>query len=255
MKYAISIIICSILLLFLFPKNHIHVPSEDPPVSPTETKQSPFSAVIQYKNITYGIAAYEVDTNETVDLIPNFSQKMGSADVFLSNSCSFLTNGSFYTPENEPVGLFQIGDHILKPFIQNRTVNSVVYRRNKSLYVDYDYLQTPTDWIFQAGPMLYFHGSPLPLKIKNDEPARRMVAIQRSDNRILFTAIVIESQITSGPYLADVPVILKTYSSQKAIPIQNAVNLDGGSASVFHSDSMVYPEFNPVGSFLCVRPR
>ncbi len=85
------------------------------------------------------------------------------------------------------------------------------------------------------------------IRIQNDELTRRML-VARSGDQWYFLAITDQDNTFNGPLLSDVPKIL----GKVPIVIDEALNLDGGSASAFYSaHGARLGELTPIGSFFC----
>ena len=90
------------------------------------------------------------------------------------------------------------------------------------------------------------------LSILDDKPGRRVVVAQ-AENKIYFIAFYNNNSVYLGPNLSDLPQLLKMFAQKRKTTILNALNLDGGAASAFHTDNFSLPELTPVGSFFCIK--
>src|SRR3989344_4783806 len=102
----------------------------------------------------------------------------------------------------------------------------------------------------QSGPMLMFEGTPLSLRLANDELRRRVIALLVNDELIFMTVVGQDSEL-SGPYLSDLPGLVEAIAGKNGWQVSQAINLDGGTASAFYTDKVYLEELNPVGSIFC----
>ena len=104
-------------------------------------------------------------------------------------------------------------------------------------------------WAVQTGPILWENNQPIKINTTNDKSARRGVAILSSDNKLYFVIFYNPMAEVLGPYLNDLPEILKLLN----ISITSAINLDGGGASAFYDGRTFLEESDPVGTILCAK--
>lgn len=215
------------------------LPSEDPKDAVLGTTSSP-SPVVDFVSTPFV-------SGEAVTLIPNYTERLTSDEIQSKYECEYLVNAGFYTKENTPVGLFQSGTTVLRN------------ERSSSLFdgfVTVNELRTPritrslpTDRLalaLQTGPILIENGKEAPLSIKNDEQARRMVAVVSADNKISF--VMIQSSL-----LQALPSVLMKWAQDNKVIIADAINLDGGSASTFRGPQIIFPEITSIGSAFCIK--
>jgi uncharacterized protein YigE (DUF2233 family) len=209
--------------------------------------------VIESRN---GLTAYfiiSVNIPSDVKLIPNFSEKLLSNQVMESKSCKYLINGSFYDKNYQPLGLFTVSNKIYKEESNNPLINGFIWKTsNNQIQIDKNSISTNINWILQTGPILIYDNQAVDLDIHNDESARRVLAAITSDNKLFFIALFANDNINSGPYLGSVPDIVTAISTKENLKIARAINLDGGSASVFISPEISLTELTTVGSFFCI---
>jgi len=188
----------------------------------------------------------------TLDLIPNFKEKKTFSTIVSENSCKAAINAGFYTKEDLPVGYFKSNGAVLRNqkdsllFDGFFTVNLLSTPRiTRSLPVDELHLG------LQLGPIIFENGSPVRLKIRNDSPERRMALVVDGNNQVYFLTVFGQSNQFFGPNLSDFPSEVEKWAKNKNIPIADAINLDGGSASAFFSPNISIAEISPVGGVLC----
>ncbi len=103
----------------------------------------------------------------------------------------------------------------------------------------------------QTGPIIKENNSYITLKIQDDNGARRVLAAITGDNRLYFLVIYDNNSQFNGPLLADVPSLVGNFENESGIHFADVINLDGGAASAFYSDSASLSEINPSGAFFC----
>lgn len=176
-----------------------------------------------------------------------------TSNEILSDNCTGLVNAGFYTKENLPVGLFVENGIKLKDWKESLLFDGIL--SVNTLNVARITEEVPKDDLtdaVQSGPLLISNSFNHELSIINDKPARRMVAIIDGDNTLYFFTIYNPNSVFDGPYLADMPEILRIIEGMSDIKFADAINLDGGSASAFMFDSVRLPELSPIGSYYCI---
>ncbi len=200
---------------------------------------------------TYYFSHLIIDQFEKLKLLPNFKDQLASIDLIDKHNCSVLVNAGFYSEDYKPLGwLVSEKTEISKP-ITSQLFNGFLSVNNNRLSIS-SYLKDDSKLGFQSGPILVQNSQPLSLKIRNDQLRRRIIAAQTKDGSLLFMVITSPDSLFLGPLLADTPKIVIAIASQLKTPIIHALNLDGGSASVFYNQKVHIKEFSPVGSFFCL---
>jgi len=104
----------------------------------------------------------------------------------------------------------------------------------------------------QSGPLLISAGRPERLRMKQDEATRRVFVAIDEEQRVIFGVVYHTEEVFKGPILSDLPEIINLFSQKTGIKLVSAMNLDGGSASVFADENIFLGELSNVGSFFCV---
>lgn len=179
-----------------------------------------------------------------ISLIPNWDNPKKFKEVMTSEKCLYGTNGGFYTKQNKPIGLVISDSKVLNPRQNNRLFNGYVSDQG----VGYD-LPIDANWALQTGPILWENNQSIKVNTTNDRSARRGVALTTTDNKLYFAIFYNPQAPILGPYLNDLPEIIKSLN----IPIDSAINLDGGGASAFYDGKTYLEESDPVGTVLCAK--
>ena len=191
----------------------------------------------------------------SLELINNLDEKLDAKNAKDIHSCSSLVNAGFYNENNEFVGLFLTEGEVLSNYRKNTLFDGVF---------SINYLDTPRitriqpkdslRLAVQTGPILVENSYAVPLKIKNDHKARRVIAAIDGLNELYFLVIYQKDSFFSGPELAKLPEIIKLIEQKTDVNFADAINLDGGTASTFfHEDEISLNELSLVGAFFCLR--
>lgn len=258
MKRYILISICLISMIWILAKSiYTNVqPSAQPSYTllrPSPTPEVPPSSTYALYGQLFRFSLFPVDTVSVIRLIPNFTKQVSSIEATQTQQCAFLSSGGFYTPENNPIGLFITEGIQLNSYKPNALLNGY-FSVSDSGIASISSIP-PREHIsiaLQSGPLLYTDGIPKNLTIRNDEPARRIVVAQTDTNNVVFIALYASENTFEGPYLAHVPQHLKEIERLTHLSFVNALNLDGGSASAFITKDLSITELTQVGSFFCV---
>ncbi len=189
-----------------------------------------------------------------VELYSNLKEQHLSEQIKVDKSCSVLVNGGFYSEENTHLGLFVSNFETISRFSQNALLNGFLSIDSADKITISADLPSATPRLgLQSGPLLMLDKEPLTLTIKNDEPKRRIVAGTTLNNNLIFLAFYRDQSIYEGPMLEKLPDIINLFEKQTGIEIIDAINMDGGSASIFISNYDRLNELVHVGSYFCVK--
>ncbi|OGM75452.1 hypothetical protein A2382_04115 [Candidatus Woesebacteria bacterium RIFOXYB1_FULL_38_16] len=207
---------------------------------------------ITYNGSTFTLNIYKVSDLDNLYLYNNLTNSKTSTNLTQINNCKFLINAGFYSTKEEPIGLFITEGETLSIFNTNALLNGIF--TINSLATPRISKALPTDDIrlaLQTGPILIENTSLQTIKLNNDKKARRMILAITGSNELYFMAIYTRESVFNGPFLTDIPLIIEKLNSELNLSIADAINLDGGSASAFISDSIKLTELSPIGSYFC----
>ena len=254
--YLIGILaIISSLILLTIAKGNLQskkrialpVSTPSPFVMPENTVE------ITFDGKSYWVSWIKVDDLSKLTLFPNFQEKTTARSFINKNKCQYLVNGGFYTEDDRPLGLFESGGEKIREKSANFLIPEIFFVTSDG---EFDMVAEPplrkVRFALQTGPLLIEKGLPKKLAIKNDETSRRMVVGKTSQREVIFLAVYDKEETFQGPPLSDLPGIINEFQKQKGIFFTKAVNLDGGSASVFYTNSLFLEELTYAGSFFCV---
>ena len=243
----ILLILAAIGAGYIFRQTHKSVPAQ--PTDQTIIAQPTIAATpdfeVSLENRTFFVFWQNIRGNN-LSLIPNFENRRTSTQQMEEYTCAYGVNGGFYTKDYKPIGLFTSEGKTLSAPILDQTFNGFFVKES-----DGELLITkrpPSDLVsfaLQSGPYINRQTS---LRIKNDDFERRMVVAKTGDDIWYFIALTEKDNPFGGPQLAQVPKILQLLP----LGLDEALNLDGGSASAFHNtNGMHLGELTPIGSFFC----
>lgn len=249
-KIAVLVLIFLAIILALTSTNSEKIKIFNSPI-PTST---PFKNLIEidYEEQKLSVSWFEMDKNQQISLIPNFTEKENASDIFRNNSCSGLVNGGFYTPENSPIGLFVSSDKKISNYQNNLLFNGFLKFKDSDASITSNPNVDGYDIVLQTGPVLFRNSRPVNLAIRNDSFDRRMVA-GVTDSKVIFMSFYNKSSVFSGPYLGDLPGLIDQFGKLTNTKVIDAINLDGGSASAFYTSNFSLSEISPIGSAFCIK--
>ena len=195
---------------------------------------------------------YELADYSKLSLIDNNKQQE-SIKLVETNDCKVAINGGFYDLKNRPLGLMIIDQQELYPTIESELLNGFLWLSQLGEFGITDILPNiDLELSLQSGPLLFQNGSPLPLSILNDKLARRSVMATLDDGNLLLVTIFDGQSAFLGPYLKQLPTVLQEIADENDLVIIDAINLDGGSASMFKNNKRYLSEYKSIGSMFCI---
>ncbi|OGG03931.1 hypothetical protein A2W14_05695 [Candidatus Gottesmanbacteria bacterium RBG_16_37_8] len=212
----------------------------------------------EYGRVKYLVFGVKIPNLSKISLIANFSEKFTGEKLVKENNCDLGINGGFYQGNEQPLGLFFSGEKQYGKIVKSSIANSFVWQDKAG---DLRFIRTPpvnfqfTDFIFQTGPYIFPNKNQL--RLIRDERARRSLLGKDFQGNLYFISITKKDNLDAGPHLADLPVIFWQLKEGNIFPLEELVNLDGGSASFFYSrdeeGNLTLSSWAPIGSLICVR--
>ncbi len=235
-----------------FVRSTLNTATSSTPV-PNDTISTQKLSTVTVHEETYVYAFFETTSTARISLVPNFSEKMGSSTMIGDLGCQQAINGGFYDTSDRPLGLFITNNQTLRNQVANTLINGFIWAtRNGAAGITRELPAGPFAFALQTGPLLMLNGSALPLKLKSDEHARRMVAA-KTPKGFAFIALYSEDSAFGGPFLVDLPEVIQAIDVREHFDMIDAINLDGGSASAFANGETTLSELKPIGSLFCVK--
>jgi uncharacterized protein YigE (DUF2233 family) len=188
-----------------------------------------------------------------VSLFSNLDRREPSNTLQGSFDCPSIVSAGFYSKENTHIGLFMTNGEVLSNASKNALFNGFFTMSNDNVPSITNISPSDARFSVQTGPILIRNSTPLGLSIRNDEPARRLVAATTREGNIVFIVVYDERSVFSGPRLGDLPEIVFDMSNNTELDITDAINLDGGSASVFVNQRLNLRELTKIGGFFCIK--
>lgn len=241
----------AVFLLYNFSVNEKALPSPVPEEK-TQKTSSQFDLTFNKKN--YRINWVEAVVPKNIELAGNLEEKKSAKSIYEAKQCQVLTNGGFYTEDNDYIGLLYVDGKKLSNEPKDSFFNGVFYvtklgEAGIGSGVPLDQIK----YAVQSGPLLVRYRDYQRLRIANDENKRRMVVAINDKNEVILLTVYDPVSGYMGPKLAEVPDILQKFAAEKEIIIVDALNLDGGSASAFYTEGVALGEITHIGSYLCAR--
>ncbi len=256
-KLFIGIAVISAIIIGLRLSSDSSKPTnnQQPTLSPSPTPSPLPDQTIDYsvKGKMFRASWFTVSDIGKVFLYSNLDQKQTASEFISDKKCKEAVNAGFYTKEYKPVGLFVSEGKTLRDFTPNALFNGIVSisENNEARFLDSP--PSNTRIALQTGPFLIRDRQQMALRIQNDQSARRIAVGLTSNNTLLYMAFYDPENVYEGPLLNELPADLQEFQKQTGIMINDALNLDGGSASAFYTKGLFLQELTPVGSFFCIR--
>ncbi len=251
--FVIIIIFC--LFTFLLLKEKSQPSPESTPIAENQ-KSSQLTEMpsISLNDVSYRYAVYQVANKSQLHLYPNFESQEKSIKLYTDNHCQVLVNGGFYSTDHKPLGWLVSESHEISRQIISKLLDGFIWMETDGrVFASTQVPQEAAIWGLQTGPLLIFRKDPTELKIISDKKSRRLVAGIDDQNNVWFLVIVGENSIFQGPLLASLPQVLLAIGKKETIYFTDAINLDGGSASVFITANLQIIETSFAGSYFCLK--
>jgi len=220
-------------------------------ISPTPKPQVEFPTVT-FEDKTYTYVVSDTVAGTKLALIPNHEDQKMSGELMMDNNCRTGVNGGFYGEDGKPLGWMVSEGREIRKEISSRLFNGFLWvSEGGKTEITVEKPQQPVEHALQTGPVLALDGKPAQLAMAKDKPARRMVALITAAKQLKFASIYYTDNPLLGPELGNMPAILQKMDIGGTI--EAAINLDGGTASAFHSPQVDLDELVTVGSWWCVK--
>lgn len=224
------------------------------PIPSLTTELTPYAPDNNFTIDSVNVAYVVIDEPQNLELIANFKENLFSVRIEKEYHCRFLTNGGFYTEDKKPTGLFITNDIVYREKVSSNFLNGFFsVDKNNQAIISVLFSLAPVKFSLQSGPLLFSEGLPAGLKIKDDFSARRVAVGTTTDDKLIFMVFYNQESQYDGPKLSALPQIIAEINSKVGLNLKNALNLDGGSASLFMAKNTRLSELSQVGSFLCLK--
>jgi exopolysaccharide biosynthesis protein len=225
------------------------------PLPPPQASPPPIintMATVEYADQLFHFSWVKIDQPQNLDIYPNFQAKSSTQELINQQNCSILVNGGFYGQDDHPIGWLVSQGNLVSQPVKSRLLNGYLSLINDQVSISAIRPQTAVTLGLQSGPLLVFDQKPLILKIKDDQARRRLIAAQTNNHQLIFLVIVGSDSLFTGPLLADTPAVVTAIGGKIGESLTAALNLDGGSASVFYTPGIYLEEFSWIGSYFCL---
>lgn len=199
----------------------------------------------------YRYAWVKLDNLANLKLLPNHDAQASSEDLAKTYHCQVLVNGNFYDENDRPLGWLVSQGETLSKAIISSLFNGFLSLSPSNVTISLSVPQGSVNFGLQSGPLLILDSKPQLLKINNDQPRRRVIVALNNQSELIFLVLTGTDSLYSGPLLADTPKLVLALGQALNQNLVTALNLDGGSASAFHTDTIHLNEYAYIGSFFC----
>ena len=220
-------------------------------VSPTPAPDPPKSVEIDAGKFEYRY--FTVSGDEGLGLVYNYANKIAAEDLIKAYGCTKAINGGFYDFDSSPLGLVISDFRQLADNRPNKLFDGYLYvtREGRAGIAEKPVYANVKDEV-QTGPVLVVNGREKAMT-STLRPARRMVAVEQANGQMVFMTVFVANSRLDGPALSDLAKAVLEIGEGEGWSIDRAINLDGGSASVFFDGHDLIGELQPVGSLWCVK--
>jgi len=239
------IIMVALFVVLFVSKPESLIPAKNSPIDKVPTPKKIAQSNFQY-------AYFKVSNLNNLRLIVN-SDFISSEKLIDLNNCRFAINGGFYSTEKKPLGLIIVDGQKVSGVADGRLLDGYIWQSELGGFgITRDLPDTELKTALQSGPMLVEAGKKQKLAISNDKLSRRSVLATLADGVMMMLIVYDQTSVFLGPKLQELPQVLEKISEQEKIMIIEAINLDGGSASMFKNNETSLFEYKPIGSMWCV---
>jgi len=201
----------------------------------------------------YRFSSVKVSDVSKLQLFSNLETKKAAKTLREEKDCRFLVNGSYYSRGYQPLGWLVSQGEVIYQKTKSELMNGFLSTKDNKAYLGVIFPKGEARIGLQSGPLLVERNRALPLKIRNDERARRIVVGLNKKGELLFMVFVAQNSISDGPFLSQLPEVVVSAGRSMGQEIEVAVNLDGGGASAFLSEKIELDEISIIGSYFCLR--
>lgn len=259
-KYILFAFLLFLAAGLLYLRYFVSFPEPEPfptpsptPISKTESP-IPKNTMVLEEADNLEASFIKVSTTSAITLLPNFEEKLTSRDAKEKHQCNNLVSAGFYTKEGDPVGMFVFEGKTIRPWSQNSLFNGILtVKENGEVKITQKQETEEIRFALQSGPILMLNGKVQTLNIANDTKERRILVAKTKEDEVVFIALYNAKSVYLGPSLAEVPSLLTSFQEKTGMNLFDALNLDGGTASAFHSESLTFSELTHAGSFFCLK--
>jgi hypothetical protein len=203
-------------------------------------------------NDNYKVNWLVIRNNSNLSLYSNSSERLTSEEVKLKYNCSHIISAGFINESNDHIGLFKNHKGIVSNSVKNNTFNGYFSLDDQNIANISNQVPENSKIAVQSGPLLFLDNRPLTLSLKNDKYSRRIVAAVNRQNEAIFIVFYSKNSPFNGPLLSELPSLIEDLENNTSINITDAINLDGGTHSVFKSGQLNLTEASIAGGYFCI---
>ncbi len=208
----------------------------------------------EFNNLRLRVAWIEVSNLENLSLFSNLPTSETAEKRIREKSCKYLVNGGFYSEARRPIGAFVSEGETVNRSSRNNLFNGVFsVNDQEEPKITNNLGLGNVRFAVQSGPILISDGQLQQINLRSDAGERRTVVAINSQKRVVFLSIFNPESVYLGPHLSELADVLREFEKKTGNKFSFALNLDGGTASAFYSDSINLPELSPIGSYFCIK--
>lgn len=226
-------------------------PASMPKISLESPSPSKEHKTIELQGVSYTYDYFTVTDISRLKLYENFTVRKTIDEVAGEKHCQFAINAGFYDTNNTPLGVFVGTNYTRRTHLSSALFNGYIFVLHDTAFIQAA-LPEGYSLALQSGPILLEHSEYRTLHIQDDEEARRMVAAKTASGDLIFMAIAFPNSSYQGPFLQNLPEVLRSIAHKEHLTLTDGINLDGGSASAFIGPTFQFSELNPVGGVFCL---
>lgn len=209
---------------------------------------------MEYENAPLRVGWIKVANSKDLSLFSNLEKSQTAEELLHAKSCKYLVNAGFYSKEDRPIGIFISEGEKINNGQRNTLFNGVfsVNTENKPV-INSDISGINFRFGVQAGPVLIKDSEVQNYSLKSDSDERRTVVALTGKDEVVFLTFFNPESFYRGPTLEGLPTAVRMFERKTNMKFTDALNLDGGTASAFYSDSLKLSELSPIGSYFCIK--
>lgn len=256
MKKILILLLAIFILPFLYDTYILKTPilRKKIPFTNKKTISKSEKKTIKFNSQDYSYYYFSPDAQHQLIFDLNLSEKKTSLDIISDQGCEYLVNGGFYNKEDQPIGLVIKDGLEISKSQKNSLFNGFVSATSSASFsISTTKPSLESVAAIQTGPVLISNFETQKLNLVTDEHKRRIILIITKENTPIFMAITLSENEIEGPLLGELPKLLTSIQDKENIVFKDAINLDGGSASVFYAPDTHINELTTIGSYFCFK--
>jgi exopolysaccharide biosynthesis protein len=244
--FYFSPILVLVAIVYFYFKSDLPLPKS--PKTQTLVSEAPAQKMVG----RYAYVFSRLNDLGRLKLVFNKKNETGLA-LIEREGCQVAINGGFYDKMKQPLGLLVSEGKVISKEVESALFNGYVWLTSEGSFGITDQLpEVEFRLALQSGPLLYIAGVESELTTVDDKASRRSLLAYLSNGELVLLTVYDPDSVFSGPYLNKLPGVLTTIAVQENMTIVDALNLDGGSTSLYRDREHFLNEYRTVKSLFCV---